>query len=126
MASSDHPEAGPNRSEESTITDLPVGPTRPAPAQVEFGALTHVGKVRPNNEDQYLIARLSKSVQVLETSLPPEEDAELADLEAFLMLVADGMGGHAAGERASAVVLREARKYALLAAKWFFRLDDPD
>jgi protein phosphatase len=63
-------------------------------------------------------------VQVLQSSLPAEEDADLADLVAYLMVVADGLGGHAAGERASAMVVREARKYILLAAKWFFSLDD--
>jgi protein phosphatase len=97
---------------------------RPAPAYVDFGSLTHVGKVRPNNEDHFLIARLCKSVQVLQSSLPDEEDPDLADLVAYLMVVADGLGGHAAGERASAIVIREARKYILLAAKWFFSLED--
>jgi protein phosphatase len=97
---------------------------RPAPAHVDFGALTHIGKVRPNNEDHYLIARLCKSVQVLHSSLADEADPDLADLVAYLMVVADGLGGHAAGERASAMVIREARKYILLAAKWFFTLDD--
>ena len=113
-------------SDQSTILILPAGPRRPVSTRVEFGGVTHPGKVRPNNEDQYLIARLCKSVQVLDTSLPPEDDPDLADLEAFLMLVADGMGGAAAGEHASALVVREVKKYALLAAKWFFGLDDPN
>jgi PPM family protein phosphatase len=113
-------------SEQPTILLPPLGLRRPVPARVEFGGRTHVGKVRTNNEDHYLIARLCKSIQVLESSLPREEDPELADLEAYLMLVADGLGGAAAGEHASALVVREAKKYALLAAKWFFSQDDPN
>jgi protein phosphatase len=106
-----------------TPSQSPTG--RPS-VRVEFGARTHVGKVRRNNEDQYLIARVAKSLEVLQTSLPPEEDAGLPTQEGFLMLVADGMGGHAGGERASAVAIQEAKKYVLLKAKWYFSLDDPD
>jgi PPM family protein phosphatase len=43
-----------------------------------------------------------------------------------VFLVADGIGGAAAGERASAFVVQEAKKHMLFTAKWFFRLDDPD
>ena len=126
MTSGDTPRADRHPSDQSTILLPPSGLRRPVPARVEFGGMTHVGKVRPNNEDHFLIARLCKSVQVLQTSLPQEEDPDLADLEAFLILVADGLGGAAAGEHASAVVIREAKKYALLAAKWFFSQDDPN
>src|SRR5262249_3202976 len=40
--------------------------------------------------------------------------------------VADGLGRHAAGEHASALVIQEVKKFVLLSAKWFYRLDDPD
>jgi protein phosphatase len=126
MAKSEAPETARHPSEHTTILLPPVGLKRPVEARVEFGGMTHVGKVRPNNEDHYLIARLCKSVQVMQTSLPPEEDPDMADLEAYLMLVADGLGGAAAGEHASALVIREVKKYALLAAKWFFSTDDPN
>jgi protein phosphatase len=124
MATSDLPAGGQDPVAGSST--LPPELIRPAQAHAEFGALTHIGKVRPNNEDHYLIARLCKSVEVLQSSLPDDDDPDLADLMAYLMVVADGVGGHAAGERASAMVVREARKYVLLAAKWFFTLDDRD
>jgi PPM family protein phosphatase len=126
MASADQQKTDRNPSEQSTILIRPSEPKRPAPARVEYAGMTHCGKVRPNNEDQYLIARLCKSVQVLQSSLAADDGAELADLEAFLFLVADGMGGAAAGEHASALVVREVEKYVLLASKWFFNLDDPN
>jgi protein phosphatase len=91
-----------------------------------FGAQTDVGKVRPNNEDHYLIIRLCKSLEVLSTSLPPAECASLQQREGYVLLVADGLGGQAAGERASTMVMTEAMRHLMETAKWFFRLDDPD
>lgn len=52
-----------------------------------------VGRVRTNNEDSYLYKTFS-----LNSNGTPD---------AFLMVVADGMGGHAAGEVASAKVIEE-------------------
>jgi protein phosphatase len=126
MGTSDQP-AGDERPSSASTVDLPhPEPWRPTTARIEFGARTHVGRVRSNNEDQYLIARLGKSLQVLDSSLPPEAGAPPPAPEGYLMLVADGMGGAAAGERASALAVEEAKRYLLFTAKWFFSLDDPD
>jgi protein phosphatase len=88
--------------------------------------MTHVGLVRSNNEDQYLIVRLRKSLELLDTSLARNDIPQIADQEGYVLLVADGIGGRAGGERASTLVVQEATNYMLGAAKWFFRLDDPD
>jgi protein phosphatase len=82
--------------------------------------------VRSKNEDQYLIARASKSLQVLQSSLAPPDVAQVPDEEGYLMLVADGIGGHAAGERASALVVNEVQRLVVATFKWFFHLGDPD
>ena len=34
---------------------------RPASVRVDFGAISHPGLVRPNNEDHYLISRISRT-----------------------------------------------------------------
>ena len=66
-----------------------------------FG-LTDPGKVRPGNEDQFLIADLNKSMLIHQTSLSHDDHTRLfGTSQGKLLLVADGMGGHAAGERAS-------------------------
>jgi protein phosphatase len=120
---------------EPANTELPPSETtrvlpgrRPGVARAwfKFGGLTHPGKGRPNNEDQYLIARANKSLQVLQSSLAPQELAEVPDEEGYLMLVADGLGGHAAGERASALVVNELQRLVVTSFKWFYHLGDPD
>jgi protein phosphatase len=113
-------------SERTTIILPPEGHAEPVEVRLECGAQTHVGKVRSNNEDQFLIVRLRKALDVLLTSLPGEQCARLFERTGSVLLVADGMGGHAAGEHASAVVVTETVNHFLETAKWFFKLDDPD
>jgi protein phosphatase len=113
-------------SEESTLDHVrPTASKRPS-VQITFGASSHVGKVRPNNEDQYLVARLCKSLQVLHTGLPRPDRVRTSNDEAYIMLVADGMGGAAAGERASALVVEGVETYLLETIKWFFYPDERD
>ncbi len=87
-----------------------------------FG-LTDVGRVRDVNEDQFLIASLSKAMQVHHTSLAVEEQTRLiGPYEGRLLVVADGMGGHAAGERASRIAVDRLTAYVLNTLPWFYRL----
>jgi len=71
-------------------------------SQIEAFGMTDVGKVRPQNEDQFVVASLRKSVRVRHTSLT---DAGLGDRlggdEAHLFVIADGVGGRPGGELAS-------------------------
>src|SRR5262245_26707001 len=80
-------------------------PAMPAPfsslVEVEFAARTHVGKVRPANEDSYLIFRTSRSFECLHTSLPDDQLPPRFEEAGYVMAVADGMGGHGAGDVAS-------------------------
>jgi protein phosphatase len=94
--------------------------------RVDFAAATHIGKVRPKNEDQFLVARARKSLDILATSLPEGERGQLLQREGYILLVADGMGGHGGGDLASAFIVNEAIRHMVETAKWFFRLDDPD
>ena len=111
--------------DESTIDLTPPTPTAPPSVRVEFGARTHVGRVRPNNEDRHLIARLSKSLQVLRTDLPRGNSPRVWGEEGYLLAVADGMGGAAAGERASALVVEGLEEYVLDVFKWFSHPGEP-
>jgi serine/threonine protein phosphatase PrpC len=85
-----------------------------------YGA-TDRGRLRPTNEDQFLIADLTKTMHVRQTSLaqPP---ARFGEQHGHLFLVADGMGGHQAGEHASALAVTLIEQFALNTFKWFMPL----
>jgi PPM family protein phosphatase len=89
--------------------------------RVTFGSATHIGLVRRANEDQYMIARLSKVFEVLQASLASDELKGLTGQAAYLAVVSDGIGGAVAGEQASMMVLQQVQRYMVGAAKWFFR-----
>ena len=102
----------------TSITSAPV-----ALAVTAFG-MTDPGKVRTSNEDQFLIAELSKRMQVWQTSLP-EPKLQVGEDRAHLFLVADGMGGHSAGERASTIAVAAIEQFTLNTFRWFFASDSP-
>jgi PPM family protein phosphatase len=88
------------------------------PLTAECYGVTDPGKCRSNNEDQFLVAILDKALKVLQTSLPQPRTRHGSD-RSYLLVVADGMGGEAAGEEASAVALSSVEEYVLDALKWF-------
>jgi protein phosphatase len=85
-----------------------------------YGA-TERGRVRTTNEDQFLIADLTKAMHVRQTSLAPSS-AQFEAQHAHLFLVADGMGGHRAGEQASALAVTLIEQFALNTFRWFMPL----
>src|SRR5262249_43568452 len=107
---------------EQPTGDYPTVPASQPRVRVEFGALTHQGRVRENNEDHFLIARLAKSMRIAKTSLPGDEGMRFSDEEGCLMIVADGMGGAAAGEEASSVAVETVESFVLNTLKWFLHL----
>jgi protein phosphatase len=65
-----------------------------------------VGKVRERNEDQFLIADMRQPVAILHSLPSPDSEVAVPDtLEANLLLVADGVGGQAGGQRASRLAM---------------------
>jgi protein phosphatase len=82
-----------------------------------FG-LTDPGKVRESNEDQFLIAVLLKALQVERTSLPQAKVRHSSD-RSHVFVVADGIGGNAGGERASAMAIDSVETFILETFLWF-------
>src|SRR4029453_6304112 len=83
-----------------------------------FG-LTDPGRVRTENQDQFLVAQLAKSMYVQQSSLV-QAGTQFGDDRGHLLVVADGMGGHAGGEHASALAVGSIEDFALNTLKWFF------
>ena len=89
-----------------------------------FG-LTDPGRVRESNEDQFLVAVLVKALQVQWTSLPSPKMNHSHD-RSHLFVVADGMGGQAAGETASALAIDSVESFVLDSLKWFAHCEGDD
>jgi protein phosphatase len=98
------------------------GPS-PPPVGVTFGALSHRGLVRENNEDHYVVFRRRRAREVLLTNLPAGF-LRPADDTGYVLAVADGMGGPAFGELASSLALRSAWDQAPGAIKWTWIITD--
>lgn len=95
------------------------------PIEIDCHGESHVGRHRPANEDQFLIADLNKSMRVHQTSLGLNHQTRLyGGSQGKLLLVADGLGGHASGERASTLAVDGVANYILNTMDWLFRLSE--
>jgi protein phosphatase len=81
----------------------PQGDRRPL--TVRCHGLTHPGRARPANEDQFLIVEVARAVRVRQGSLPLAR-LQYGDRRGRLFAVADGLGGARGGEEASALALQ--------------------
>jgi len=68
--------------------------------------------VRPSNQDHFLIAEMARTMWVHRSSVPQPE-ALYGSHRAHVLLVADGMGGHNAGEMASALTVATMETFIL-------------
>lgn len=95
-----------------------------AAAAIDVFGLTDRGLVREGNEDHFVIARVSKSIVVLQTSLSPDQfAAEQGGAVGHVLAVADGVGGGPEGELASERTLAAMLTYIGKAASCFQALD---
>jgi protein phosphatase len=92
---------------------------------LDVHGLTHVGKKRDENQDQFLISELSKSMLIHQTSLPePDRQRLFSPSQGKLFLVADGMGGYGGGEVASTLAVYTIAGYMLNLMPWFLGLEE--
>ena len=107
--------------------DFPATSRRPRDDEIDVYGLTHTGKVRPDNQDHFLIGQLRGRLEVWASSLPsfqrlPIEEERVGSF----MMVADGVGGGQKGERASRIALEEVACYINEAARCYYRAGDRD
>ena len=104
----------------------PLAPARkPRDEEIDVYGLTHVGKVRKENQDHFLICQLKKQMVVQRTSLP-QTGHLMAEPErlAFLMMVADGVGGAAKGAEASRLALEAVTRYVANGMRCYYAAHD--
>lgn len=92
-------------------------------ARLTFAAMSDPGKVRTNNEDHFLITRMGRTFGLVSTNMPPGLPDHVDEV-AHVMVVADGMGGMAAGEKASQLAIRTGVDLVLNSPMWATRVDD--
>lgn len=97
----------------------------PRPLGVRSFGMTDRGLVRDCNEDQFLIAVLTKALGIQQSSLP-QAKAKYGHEKGHIFLVADGIGGSAAGEEASALAVKSIEDFLVNTLKWFFQVKGPE
>jgi protein phosphatase len=109
------------------ILHLPPVSRRPRDDEIDVYGLTHRGKVRPDNQDHFLIGQLRGRLIVKASSLPSIERLPIEEERVgSFMMVADGVGGGQKGERASRIALEEIALYIHEAARCYYRAVDRD
>ena len=90
---------------------------RPMMSEIDTFGLTDRGRVRPTNNDHFLIASFHRTLRVHYTSIPNGlGDAETAS-RGFLFLVADGVGGLTSAGDGSALALSTLAQHLLHATE---------
>ncbi len=87
---------------------------------------THPGKVREGNEDAFIFGRVGRFLQIEGTNLPPSPIPSRVEQAGWFALVADGIGGRAAGEVASQAALLAAFEATLGRRDWVNRVEPGD
>jgi len=87
---------------------------RPTRQDVDIFGMCHLGLVRKENQDHFLVASLHKSMQLHQTTLPHEGLGSLTSgARGYVFLVADGVGSTPWGEQASGSALRAIADYVI-------------
>lgn len=90
---------------------------------VDFYGISAKGLVRTENEDCFLLVRVGRAVETVLTNLSEAEalPGELFEETGYGMVLADGVGGEAAGEVASRQAIYTLLSLALHTPDWQFR-----
>jgi PPM family protein phosphatase len=100
---------------------------KPNDEEIDVYGITHPGKVRDENQDHFLICSLKRQMAVRQTSLPSIKGLTAqGERLAFLMMVADGVGGGVKGEEASRMALEAATQYVQQSMRCYYAASSED
>ena len=91
--------------------------------QVDLAAQSDQGFVRETNEDHYLVVRMNRSLETLLTNVAEGVVPKHFGETAYGMVVADGIGGLAAGEVASRVALLTLLEQVVGTPDWIMKMN---
>lgn len=84
------------------------------PISVDVFGGSDIGSVREANEDHFIAGEWSSGIRICSTNFNSQQNSRLVSQTGLQILaVADGMGGHAAGQLASSIVLDSFLDYLL-------------
>ena len=105
----------------------PTTSRRPHDDELDVYGLTHTGKIRPENQDHFLVGSLRGRLNVRLSSLPDTEKLPVEEERvASFMMVADGVGGGRSGEEASRTALEEVAQFITEGAGCYFRAGESE
>ena len=114
----------PNRPSPSAVAAASDAEPRPTSSNIDVFGLTDRGRVRSENQDQFLIASLHKLLRVHQSSLPPEDITTLiSESRGYVLLVADGVGGMPDGQAASGTAVKTIAHHVTHFMDLYRRLD---
>src|SRR5687768_17041414 len=111
----------------SDLDDREVGHARALPGpissevDVDMFAISHQGHVRSENEDHFLVIRVGRNLETVFSNLIANRAGDRFEEIGYGMIVADGVGGDAAGEVASDEAIFGLLNLALRTPDWQFR-----
>jgi protein phosphatase len=91
---------------------------------VDLASTSHPGKVRNRNEDHFMVAKVSRRLEILADNLPAGEIPHELTEDGYCMVVADGMGGMNAGDVASMMAISTGVRLADKSVKWGFKINE--
>src|SRR5215831_2743723 len=91
--------------------------------EVDLAARSHVGAVRPKNEDHFLAVRAERNLENVLSNLPVDALPNTYSETAYGMCVADGIGGMPAGGLASILALRKLIDLIVTTPDWIMRMN---
>jgi serine/threonine protein phosphatase PrpC len=92
---------------------------------IVWGARSHQGFVRSSNEDCFFVGRFDRTLEPMLTNLSGASTPGWHCDAGYAVVIADGMGGAAAGDIASQSAVATLLELTVDAPEWIMRYDDP-